>query len=57
MLKNILKLDGVKELTKKEQKNVKGELANVPKIDCWCDGNYAGTCWSVSCCVTTCSMY
>ncbi|MES2862493.1 MAG: hypothetical protein V4666_00090 [Bacteroidota bacterium] len=56
MLKNILKLDGVQELSKKEQKDANGALANA-NIKCYCGGVYAGTCWSVSCCITTCSMY
>ena len=57
MLKNILKLNGAQELSKSEQKTINGSLAQVPSIKCYCGGVYAGTCWSVSCCVTTCSMY
>lgn len=54
MLKNILSLEGVQQISKNEQKDISG--AKVPSINCYCDGVYAGTCWSVSCCVTTCDF-
>ena len=54
MLKNILKLEGVQQISKSEQKDING--AKVADIKCYCNGVYAGSCWSVSCCQTTCDF-
>lgn len=55
MLKNILKLEGVKQLTKAQQKNVKGGACCNPENDCCCKrsspynsgcGASCSYCWS-----------
>jgi hypothetical protein len=50
MLKKILNLEGIQELTKNEQKKVGGTYR------CNCEGSFYGYCEDQSCCDRTCGV-
>ncbi len=60
MLKNILKLEGAQQLSRKEQKSLKGGRARIV-FPCYCMGSFIGNCYvsddSSSCCKDMCQEF
>ena len=59
MLKNILSLNGVEQLSKTEQRAISGakvmqDLA--ADFPCYCNGTFKQNCSTVQCCITACGL-